>query len=361
MKQILKVQIKGNGSVCPIHIGAGIMEGIKKNETVKRAGKVCIITDTVVSSLWLPHLTGLLGEKKACAIIIPTGEKNKTMSTLENILNQMIAKGLDRSSVVVTLGGGVVCDIGGLAAGLFMRGIPVIHIPTTLLAQVDASIGGKTAVDMNGLKNMVGMFHQPEAVYIDTQTLSTLPLREHRAGCAEIIKHAVIADKSIIALMNEGSNEKDIIRIIGRSCRVKQQIIQKDEQEKKGERKKLNFGHTVGHAIESLSHTKGIPLLHGEAVALGMVAEARMSVLMGKLSLDDETTITECIRKTGLQMSTSVGTVEEIIKLMKHDKKNKGATILFSLPTQVGGVVSDCVVPPNIMRRAINHILKKNI
>lgn len=364
MKTNVAVKITRKDSTYPIRIGRGIIKEVVKDNAVKRAGKVCIITDTVVEALWLPFLMEALGEKEVCIIVIPTGEKNKTFKTLEDILKRMIINNLDRSSVVVTLGGGVVCDIGGLAAGLFMRGIPVIHIPTTLLAQVDASIGGKTAVDMDGLKNMVGMFHQPEAVYIDIGTLKTLPLREYRAGCAEIIKHGIIADKRLLEMVSVDQSEmtsdtlEDLIRL---SCDVKREIVQKDELEKKGERKKLNFGHTVGHAIETLSQRSDAPLLHGEVVALGMIAETRMAVLMGKLSGDDEKTIHDCIRNVGLPTTIPSGSIEEIVKLMEHDKKNNADSILFSFPMKIGHVAVDCVVPHNIMREAVNHIIKKII
>lgn len=364
MKTNIVININRNDSVYPIRIGAGVIKDVAKDKTVKRASKVCVITDTVVASLWLPRLMKILGKKEVCVVVIPTGEKNKTLTTLEYILDRMIVHELNRSSVVVTLGGGVVCDIGGLAAGLFMRGIPVVHIPTTLLAQVDASMGGKTAVDMNGLKNMVGMFHQPEAVYVDIETLSTLPPREHRAGCAEIIKHGVIGDRKLMKILETSSTkmtEKNLTQMILMSCQVKKMIIQQDELEKKGERKKLNFGHTVGHAVETASLRNDAPLLHGEAVALGMIAEARMSVLMGKLSIDDEKTIRNCIRKIGLTPTIPRGSVAEIIKLMEHDKKNSADSILFSLPTKIGHVGVDCIVPPSIMRQGVNHIIKKII
>lgn len=362
METNIAVKITRKDSAYPIRIGRDIIKEVVKDNAVKRAGKVCVITDTVVEALWLPFFMEALGEKEVCVVTIPTGEKNKSFKTLEDILKKMIADKLDRSSVVITLGGGVVCDIGGLAAGLFMRGIPAIHIPTTLLAQVDASVGGKTAVDMDGLKNMVGMFHQPEAVYIDIGTLKTLPLREYRAGCAEIIKHGVIADKRLLEMVSVDQSEMtngtlaDVIRL---SCDVKREIVQKDELEQKGERKKLNFGHTVGHAIETLSQRSDDPLLHGEAVALGMIAETRMAVLMGKLSVDDEKTINDCIKKVGLPTTCRIGTVEEIIHLMKHDKKNNADSILFSLPTKIGHVGVDCIVPPAIMRQGVNHIIKK--
>ncbi|MFZ2025978.1 MAG: 3-dehydroquinate synthase [Microgenomates group bacterium] len=364
MKTNIVVNITRSNSVYPIQIGTGVINDVVKDKAMKRASKVCVITDTVLAALWLPHLMEVLGKKEVCVVTIPTGEKNKTLATLEDILNRMIAHGLNRNSVVVTLGGGVVCDIGGLAAGLFMRGIPVIHIPTTLLAQVDASMGGKTAVDMNGLKNMIGIFHQPEAVYVDIETLSTLPLREHHAGCAEIIKHGVIGDIKLLKMFKTSSikmTKKNLIQMILMSCQVKKTIIQQDELEKKGERKKLNFGHTVGHAVEAMSLKGTTPLLHGEAVALGMVAEARMSVIMGHLSIDEEKTIHDCIRNVGLPTTIPGGSIEEIVKLMEHDKKNSADSILFSLPMKIGHVAVDCVVPHIIMREAVNHIIKKII
>jgi len=356
----MNIHISRRKTVCPLIIGNGVIKQLSENHAIKHAQNICIITDTCVAPLWLEQVKKHIENKSVCVIIIETGEKNKTMRTLRKILKEMVELGVDRSSVVITLGGGVVCDIGGLAAGLLMRGVPVIHVPTTLLAQVDASIGGKTAIDFQGLKNMVGMFYQPTAVFIDVQMLKTLPERELISGCGEIIKHAIIADNILLKIFNKKSvdiSDVEWIAIIKRSCRIKKTIVQKDEEEKNGERKKLNFGHTVGHAIESISLKSDHPLLHGEAIAIGMISETRMSVLMGILSKQEEEVIRLAISQCGLPTSIANVDIEDIEKAMLHDKKNSQGKVLFSLPTKIGAVKSNCVVSQHIVHQGLKSII----
>ncbi len=340
-----------------IHVGKNILSTLKENELLKSASAVVVITDTNVMRHWQVPL------EKTITIVIKPGEKQKTIRTLESLWKRMLLEGVDRSSVVVTLGGGVVCDIGGFAAGTFMRGIPVIHIPTTLLAQVDASVGGKTAIDFCGLKNSIGMFHQPTEVLIDVQTLKTLPHRQLVSGWAEIIKHAVIADKRQFDLLSKKNldeiGDEEWIDLISQSIDIKKRIVDQDEMEKNGVRKKLNFGHTVGHAIESISLETETPLLHGEAVSLGMVAETRMSRLAGNISEKEETMIHSLIHKGGLPISIVGMSSKRVSRLIQTDKKNRGKTILWSLPFRIGSVKSDCVLDPEIINEGILSIIKK--
>ncbi|MFH0772976.1 MAG: 3-dehydroquinate synthase [bacterium] len=339
------------------HIGKGIMSILKSNKTVQSASSIVVITDKNVAMHWQVPL------KKTITIIIEPGEENKTIQTLEHIWKRMLEAGVDRSSVVVTLGGGVVCDIGGLAAGTFMRGIPVIHIPTTLLAQVDASVGGKTAIDFCGIKNSIGIFHPSATTIIDVLTLKTLPHKQIVSGFAEIIKHAVIADRALFDVLLKikigGISDKEWIGIITQSIHIKKKIVEQDETEKNGIRKRLNFGHTVGHAIEALSIEAKNPLLHGEAIALGMVAETRMSRLAGHISEEDEKMINSLLLKSGLPVSIANISNEKIIKLMRSDKKNRGGKILWSLPFRIGNVKSDCILNPDIINKGILSIIKK--
>jgi len=340
-----------------IHVGNKILSILKKNEMLQSASTVVVITDKNVARHWQVPL------KKTITIIIEPGEKHKTIQTLQFIWERMLREGADRSSVVVTLGGGVVCDIGGFAAGTFMRGIPVIHVPTTLLAQVDASVGGKTAIDFCGIKNSIGVFHQPSEVIIDIQTLKTLPSRQIVSGLAEIIKHAVIADKRQFDVLSKRNlnkmKDEEWVEIITKSIDIKKRIVMRDETEKNGVRKKLNFGHTVGHTVEALSLKTNNSLLHGEAVALGMIAETRMSRLAGNISEEEETEISSLIRKSGLPTSIVNMSPRRISELIHADKKNRGGKILWSLPFRIGNVKSDCILSPEIIKAGILSIIKK--
>ncbi|MEI6327182.1 MAG: 3-dehydroquinate synthase [Candidatus Roizmanbacteria bacterium] len=360
MKTVTVTQKRTDRSY-PIHIGSGTMAHVRHIPVVRDALSVCIITDDVVASHWLAALQKSLANQKGVVISIPSGEQNKTIRTLMTIWRKMLKAGIDRSSVIITLGGGVVSDIGGFAAATYMRGIPVVHIPTTLLAQVDASIGGKTAIDFNGVKNSVGVFYPPSAVIIDVQTLHTLPARERISGWAEIIKHAVIADKKWFADIDGGSlqtiDDGTLIEIITRSLRIKKDVVERDEEEKLGIRKQLNFGHTVGHAIESLSMRSKSPLLHGEAVAIGMVAETRMSRDMGMISTSEEESIVSLIRSAGLPTRCALGNLSQILSLMEKDKKNVKKVPHFSLPISIGSVESDKIVEPNIIKASLLSVI----
>jgi len=349
----------------PIHIGSGILSLLKENKFVQTASLIVIITDKNVAKYWLLSLKKIVSDKKVITIIINPGESNKTIQTLETIWKKMLKQGADRSSVVITLGGGVICDVGGFAAATFMRGIPVIHIPTSLLAQVDASIGGKTAIDFCDIKNSIGIFYQPSCVIIDVQTLCTLPRRQIISGFAEIVKHAIIADRSLLDfLLNKKMSEikdEEWQKIIHTSVDIKKRIVEQDEQEKNGIRKQLNFGHTIGHAVESLSLKTKSPLLHGEAIAIGMMAETRMSCLAGKIPEEEEKMIGFLLKKSGLPTDVAHISSEKIIKLIQTDKKNMDGKILWSLPFRIGDVKSDCILRPEIIKKGILSIIKKRI
>ena len=345
----------------PVYVGSSILAKVKDIPVVKAASSLVIVTDTVVAKLWLESLKKELTPQKICVIRIQPGEKNKTLSTLSIIWEKMLKNNVDRSSVIVTLGGGVVCDMGGFAAGTFMRGIPVIHIPTTLLAQVDAGVGGKTAIDFCGAKNNIGVFHQPHAVIIDVQMLQTLPQRQIVSGFAEVIKHAIIADtklfEKLIKINIETISNKEWVNIITQSIKVKKRIVELDEMEKNGMRKLLNFGHTIGHAIESLSLKTESPLLHGEAVSIGMVAETKMSRLAGLISVQEEENIVSLILKYNLPTFITGISPSDILSMMCVDKKNKKGKILWVLPTKIGNAKSDIFLSKEIIKKGILAII----
>ena len=286
-------------------------------------------------------LTGL-GKDASDLLTIPAGETNKTRDTWARLTDQMLAKGYGRDSAVIAVGGGVVGDLAGFVAGTFMRGIPVVQIPTTLMAMVDASIGGKTAVDTPAGKNLVGVFHFPAAVLIDPQVLATLPLREMRAGLAEIVKHGVIANEAYLRevassasklLSKAGPDSDTMLSVIVRSIEIKADIVSRDERED-GLRKTLNFGHTIGHAVELVS---AYSLLHGEAVAIGMALEGRLAELVGVAQAGTADAITNALRAAGLPTDLPQPFDRDaVLEAMRSDKKARSGKMQFALPRRIG-------------------------
>ena len=254
----------------------------------------------------------------------------------------MLAKGYGRDSAVIALGGGVIGDLAGFVAGTFMRGIPVVQVPTSLMAMVDASIGGKTAVDTPAGKNLVGVFHFPAAVLIDPQVLATLPLREMRAGFAEIVKHGVIANEAYLRevagsasdlLGNAGRDSDTMLSVIVSSIEIKADIVSRDERED-GLRKTLNFGHTIGHAVELVSDYS---LLHGEAVAIGMALEGRLAERIGVADAGTADAITNALHATGLPTDLPQPLDREaVLEAMRSDKKGRSGKTMFALPARIG-------------------------
>jgi 3-dehydroquinate synthase len=269
----------------------------------------------------------------------------------------MHSAGCDKQSLVVNLGGGVIGDMGGFAASTYMRGVDYLNIPTTLLAQVDASIGGKTGIDFAGIKNLIGTFHQPVAVVIDTQTLATLPKREFLSGFAEIIKHGLIRDKKYYQEVTKKHplklSQDELVDIIARSCKIKAEIVESDPRES-AYRKLLNFGHTIGHAIESLSLESCAPFLHGEAVSIGMLVEAKISQLDGMLSLPELQRIHQGLIKTDLPVYLTNIEIAKILKKVQSDKKNEKGKVNFTLLQKIGKAVYNQNVSENVIIEAIN-------
>ncbi len=276
-------------------------------------------------------------------IEIPSGEKNKTIATCQTIWQRMMEHGLDRHSLVINLGGGVIGDMGGFCAATFKRGMAFIQIPTTLLAQVDASIGGKLGIDFNEVKNAIGLFQNPKAVFIDPIFLKTLSYKELRSGFAEIIKHGLIADvnlwNDIVAV--EDIYDFEMEDLIYRSLLVKQNVVEQDPFEK-GIRKVLNFGHTIGHALESVALDSNKPLLHGEAIAIGMVCEAWLSQKENELSATNLKTISHYIIGLYGKSILSETDFPQYLEIMSQDKKNQGKTINFTYLKGLGSSVFDC-------------------
>lgn len=298
-----------------------------------------VITDSAVAPLYGERVSTLLEGSRCTVIPFPAGEWNKTRETWATLTDHMLAAGVGRDGAVIALGGGVVGDLAGFVAASYLRGIPYVQVPTTLLAMIDSSIGGKTGVDTPHGKNLVGAFHQPRVVVADMETISTLPPVHRSAGMAEALKHGVIADADYLTSLLERSEqildaEPEALQLaVRRSVEIKAAVVAEDERER-GRRAILNFGHTIGHAVEAVS---GYGILHGEAVAMGMVAEAELGVRLGCTEASTRDRVREAIESFGLPSELDVeATAEKLVEIMTRDKKVRGGTVRFALPATVG-------------------------
>ena len=308
------------------------------------ASRYCIITDDNIAEIYGRRLlqaiesTGL-----SCDLLtFPHGEEHKNLATVSSLLSHAARKGLDRKSIFIALGGGVSGDIGGFVAATYMRGVPFIQIPTSLLAQVDSSVGGKTGVDIPEGKNLVGAFYQPEAVYIDPDVLNTLPSKEYINGMAEVIKHGIIRDAGYFQMLDQKFDQvmaldPDVLgELIYVSCRIKSAVVAEDEKES-NIRRILNFGHTIGHAVEAASDFE---IAHGFAVGIGMVAAARISVLKGILGNEKLAAMISMIKRYGLPTEVPEDLDRNRIKsYLLTDKKRIGSKTSFILATDIGEVI----------------------
>lgn len=335
-----------------IRIGQNILDRVilllAKNH---KAARYVIVTDSNVNPLYGQALLTAMteGGLKVSVLEIPAGETSKNMSMVMEITGKLLALGADRGTLLIALGGGVVGDLTGFIASVYMRSVPYIQIPTTLVGQVDSAIGGKTAVDLPQGKNLLGTFYQPRAVFVDLNFLATLPVREFRNGLAEIIKYGIIEDDKMFKFLEEHMEEvKDrdaghLLKIIETCCRIKKSIVEIDEHEQ-GLRRILNFGHTLGHALEALSDYR---LSHGEGVALGMIAAARLSAKMHYLPEKDLARVENVIAAAGLPTRIEAALAPgAVIDRLKMDKKKKDDVVHFVLVKKIGmpfvnGSVSD--------------------
>ena len=325
-----------------ISIGKGILDRtillIAKNN---KAARYVIITDSHVNRLYGQAFLTAFAEAglNASILEVPAGESSKNISTVMDIGGKLLAAGADRGTVLIALGGGVVGDLTGFIASIYMRSVPYIQVPTTLVGQVDSSIGGKTAVDLPQGKNLLGTFYQPRAVFTDLNFLDTLPENEFNNGLAEIIKYGIIEDEKMFKFLEENMDavkNRDsghLLKIIETCCRIKKSIVEIDEREQ-GLRRILNFGHTLGHALEAVSD---FTLSHGEGVALGMIAAARLSVKMHYLSEDESVRVEKVIAGAGLPVKIPTFFVSDsVIARLKMDKKKKDNVIHFVLIKKIG-------------------------
>jgi 3-dehydroquinate synthase len=292
-------------------------------------------------------------------ILIPDGERYKNVATVGRIYDALIRAAADRASTIVAVGGGVVGDVAGFAAATYLRGVPVVQVPTTLLAQVDSSIGGKVGVNHPLGKNLIGAFHPPAAVAIDPELLGTLPRREFRAGLYEVVKYGMIASRPLFERVAGGLRQlfdrepAALLPVIAESCRIKASVVEQDERES-GLRRILNFGHTLGHALEAV--TKYRRFRHGEAVAFGMLAAAELAAARGALAADDRDRLASLVAQMGPLPAVADLSAAETLDAVAHDKKNVGGRLHFVLPTSIGTTTTVTDVTAGEMAAALTAI-----
>jgi 3-dehydroquinate synthase len=324
----------------PIRIGAKLLGAAERWHDTIRGRHVLVVSNTTVAPLYLERVQAGLSGFEAAHITLADGEQHKTLRSVEQVFDALSALGATRDACILALGGGVVGDIAGFAAASWMRGIDFVQMPTTLLAMVDSSVGGKTGVNLPAGKNLIGAFHQPRAVIADTGTLATLPEREYRAGLAEAIKHSALGDAVFFERLEPmraallARDDDALATLIAHSCRFKAAVVARDETEH-GERALLNFGHTFGHALEAEAGYG--TLLHGEAVAIGMVLAARLSARLGMPGADDGERLRGLLRDFGLPVTLpSDIDPEALIRHMRLDKKNRAGELRLILWRGIG-------------------------
>lgn len=324
-------------------------------------GRCAVITDSCVARLYGRTFREKLGEMKIDAELIefPAGEASKTIQTVEMIMGRLLAFGADRETTLIALGGGVVGDVTGLVASLFMRSVPYIQIPTTLMAQVDSSIGGKTGVNLAEGKNLLGTFYQPKAVFVDLKFLETLPREELDSGMAEIVKYGIIDSQDLFATIERNvaavrSREGSVLfELVERSCRIKKGVVEVDERER-GLRRILNFGHTIGHAVEAES---GYAVSHGNAVSVGMIAAAEISQRLHDFPADERDRISALIGRIGLaaRIPGQIG-LDGVLQRMQVDKKKRGGVTNFVLLRKLGMPFMNGGVPEPVLREVLEGL-----
>ncbi len=348
-------------SLCPVLYAENGFEKLNEFLREEKPSVIFILVDTNTHESCLSRFLQKIDTSINTEVIeIEAGEEYKNLQTCEGVWNVLSELGADRKSLMINLGGGVVTDLGGFVASTFKRGIKFINVPTTLLSMVDASVGGKTGVDLGNLKNQIGVIIQPEMVIIDSHFLETLSAKEMRSGLAEILKHGLIADENYWKKVTNlaGLDLSDLDDVIKVSVRIKAKIVKQDPNEK-NVRKTLNYGHTLGHAIESycLTHDQKEKLLHGEAIAAGMILETYISNKLQDFPKEKLEQINKVIKELYGQCDFSSDDIIQIKELMKFDKKNERGNINFVLLKDIGEPIIDITVPDEIIDQAFNYYL----
>jgi 3-dehydroquinate synthase len=366
--RVLHVNVEGKvNNSYNLMIGYDIFDRISKDLTklkLNSLSKAIITDDNLIKYGYAKKLKSTLENSEVFSF--KPGEKSKTVGVCLNLINQMSKRGFGRGdSLILALGGGVVGDVAGFTAGIFNRGIPYVQIPTTTLSQSDASIGGKTGVNTVNGKNLIGVFKQPKAVYIDVKTLETLPKEEYISGLSETVKHAVIKDKKFFNYLNDNADKilkrdrKTLIHIAVENCKIKGSVVERDPEEK-GYRRILNYGHTIGHAIEKSSNYR---INHGNAVSLGMVVEGRLAVDLGFLPENALQLQIELLNRLKLQTKIPFNiSIDGIIEAARFDKKNRKGEINCSIPSRIGEMnrfSGNYAV--NVIKVRLKEVLKKSL
>ncbi|MBI4855065.1 MAG: 3-dehydroquinate synthase [Acidobacteria bacterium] len=362
---LAEIEVSLSGRDYLIQVKSGLLELL--GEKVKAVAspysrKVVIISNKKVFSLYGAKVIGSLNNyfEKTYSFLINDGEKYKTLSTAEKIYGFLIENKIERHDIIIALGGGVIGDLAGFAAATYLRGISYVQVPTSLLAQIDAAIGGKTAVNHPKGKNLIGAFHQPKLVAIDPIVLETLPKRELKSAMYEVIKYGVIADKDLFYLLKKErtkilSRDKDLLsEIIFRCCNIKAGVVSRDEHEK-GERRILNFGHTIGHALETVTNYRRFK--HGEAVGYGMIAASNIARELGFLTEAERLEIENLIISYGLLPQIKNVNLELVLQAMQQDKKSLAGQLIFVLPEQIGRVIIGETVPVALIYQVLEKLL----
>ena len=352
--KLIKLIVKTNSEKYPIIIGRNLISNLsqifKKNSINFK--KCFLVLDKNVPNRYVKKISKSLKRFEVYKFIYNASEKNKNQKNVNKILNLLLKKNFSRDDCLISIGGGITGDVAGFAASLFKRGLKFVNIPTTLLSQVDSSVGGKTGINTSQGKNLIGSFYQPKIVISDVDFLKSLPFREIVCGYAEIVKHALIANKKLYNFLDDNINEilklksPTIEKSIYESCKVKKSIVEKDEKEK-NLRKILNFGHTLGHAIEShfLGEKKSKTLLHGEAISIGMILEGYISYKILKMPYEQCLHIKKTINSKFEKIKIDSEDSKSITNLIKFDKKSKDGKVLFVLLCEIGKSKIDIVVP----------------
>jgi 3-dehydroquinate synthase len=353
-----RIRVNLSSNSYEICVGSDIL--LQAGARLKEAGfgdKLVIITDPAVKRLYGDTLKRSLTSEGFAVVIleVPEGEEQKSLEAAGRLYFELSNLYAERTTPILALGGGVIGDLTGFVAATYLRGVPLVQIPTTLLAQVDSSIGGKVAVNHGQLKNKIGAFYQPRLVISDISVLRTLPAEEFTNGLAEVIKYAVIDNKGLFTYLEENLDKIKLLdaivleEIVSRSVKIKAEVVGKDERDF-GLRHILNYGHTVGHAIESTSHFE---IEHGKAVALGMLAAGRLSNRLGMLGEDELFRLKSLIQKAGLPTELPSLKVEEMMRVIKHDKKVFGGKVRFALPRSIGDIFITDEVAPSLIEQVL--------
>jgi 3-dehydroquinate synthase len=346
---------------CPLTVGDGLIDKLDEHFDFSGYSAMVLITDTTVQRLYGQRVSQRIRETglKVSVFTLPTGERAKSLSTVERGYSFLLANKVDRKGLICALGGGVVGDTAGFIAASYLRGIDYIQLPTTLLAQVDSSLGGKVGVNFEGKKNMVGSFYQPRAIITDVALLRSLPPAEMRHGLAEVIKYAVAMDEGLYRLLEQKADNyfsnAELRDIVLRCCRLKTDVVEIDETERRGDRAILNFGHTVGHALEAEAGFSGY---HGEAVAVGMVAAAMISQRLGRLKANEVRGIQKLLQKFELPISSPGASPAALLKTIRFDKKTASGQTRWVLLESIGQGITGQTVATDIVAKVLEELCR---